>query len=89
MFGVDAYASIDAKAAALLESLVRNPALVHGNKRLGWLAIVVFYGLNDITLDAPDDEAYDLVIAMASGASTYQEAAAHLSRWRAGEDLVP
>jgi death-on-curing protein len=89
VFGVDAYASIDAKAAALLESLVRNPALVHGNKRLGWLAIVVFYGLNDITLDAPDDEAYDLVIAMASGASTYQEAAAHLSRWRVGEHPVP
>jgi death-on-curing protein len=89
VFGVDAYASIDAKAAALLESLVRNHTLIDGNKRLGWLAIVVFYGLNDITLDAPDDEAYDLVIAMASGASTYQEAAAHLSRWRVGEHPVP
>ena len=89
VFGVDAYPNIVEKAAALLESLVRNHTLIDGNKRLGWLAIVVFYGLNDITLDAPDDEAYDLVIAMASGASTYQEAAAHLSRWRAGEDLVP
>ena len=89
MFGVDAYPNIDEKAAALLESLVRNHTLIDGNKRLGWLAIVVFYGLNDITLDAPDDEAYDLVIAMASGASTYQEAAAHLSRWRVGEHPVP
>ena len=89
VFGVDAYPNIDEKAAALLESLVRNHTLIDGNKRLGWLAIVVFYGLNDITLDAPDDEAYDLVIAMASDASTYQEAAAHLSRWRAGEDPVP
>ena len=89
VFGVDAYPNIDEKAAALLESLVRNHTLIDGNKRLGWLAIVVFYGLNDITLDAPDDEAYDLVIAMASGASTYQEAAAHLSRWRVGEHPVP
>ncbi|HNV15954.1 MAG TPA: type II toxin-antitoxin system death-on-curing family toxin [Dermatophilaceae bacterium] len=89
VFGVDAYPNIDEKAAALLESLVRNHTLIDGNKRLGWLAIVVFYGLNDITLDAPDDEAYDLVIAMASGASTYQEAAAHLSRWRASADPVP
>lgn len=89
VFGVDAYPNIDEKAAALLESLVRNHTLIDGNKRLGWLAIVVFYGGNDITLDAPDDEAYDLVIAMASGASTYQEAAAHLSRWRVGEHPVP
>ena len=81
VFGVDAYPNIDEKAAALLESLVRNHTLIDGNKRLGWLAIVVFY--------APDDEAYDLVIAMASGASTYQEAAAHLSRWRVGEHPVP
>jgi len=25
------------------------------------LAVVVFYGLNDVTLDAPEDDAYDLV----------------------------
>jgi hypothetical protein len=82
VFGVDAYPNIDEKAAALLESRVRNHTWIDGNKRLGWLAIVVFYGLNDITLDAPDDEAYDLVIAMASGIDL-QEAAA--CRWRVGE----
>ncbi len=46
---------------------MRNRALVYGNKRLGWLAVVVFYGLNDVTPEAPDDDAYDLVIALASG----------------------
>ncbi len=30
----------------LLDSLVGNHALVDGNKCLGWLAVVVFYGLN-------------------------------------------
>ncbi len=56
------------KAAVLLESLVRNRALIDGNKRIGWLATVVFYGLNNIELEAPDDDAYDLVIAIATGA---------------------
>ena len=57
----------------LLESLVGNRALVDGNKRLGWLLVVVFYGLNGIGLDAPDDHACDLVIAVACGAATYRE----------------
>ncbi len=82
IFGEDAYPSIDAKAATLLESLVRNHPLVDGNKRLGWLAVVVFYALNDLTLEAPDDDAYDLVIAVASGQLSYPEAASHLASWR-------
>lgn len=82
VFGDDAYPSLDDKAAVLLESLVRNHALVDGNKRIGWLAIVVFYGLNEVTLEAPDDDAYDLVIAVASGNATYQQAATRLSSWR-------
>ena len=81
VFGRDAYAGLDTKAAVLLESVVRNHALVDGNKRLGWLAVVVFYGLNDVVLDAPDDEAYDLVIAMASGAVSYEQAASRLAFW--------
>lgn len=34
-----------------------------------------------ITLDAPHDDAYDLVIAIASGAAPYQQAAASLAAW--------
>ncbi len=81
VFGEDAYPGMDDKAAVLLESLVRNHALVDGNKRIGWLAIVVFYGLNGITVEAPDDDAYDLVIALASGTTTYQRAAELLAKW--------
>lgn len=81
MFGADAYPEIDQKAAVLLESLVRNHALVDGTKGIGWLATVVFYGLNAIELNAPDDDAYDLVIAIASSTMTYEEAATHLGGW--------
>lgn len=81
VFGRDAYPDLDAKAGALLESLVVNHPLVDGNKRLGWLAVVVFYGLNGLVLDAPDDEAYDLVMAMASGHLDHHAAAHRLSEW--------
>ena len=55
VFAVDAYPMIDQKAAVLLESLVRNHALIDGNKRIGWLATVVFDGLNGIELQATGD----------------------------------
>jgi death on curing protein len=67
-FGKDAYSTIHEKAAALLEAVARNHALVDGNKRLAWAAAVVFYDLNGFDLDPPTvDEAVDLVIAVATG----------------------
>lgn len=81
VFGHDASPEIDTKAGALLESIVVNHPLVDGNTRLGWLALVVFYGLNGIDLQAPDDDAYDLVIAVASGAADHQVAARHVATW--------
>lgn len=80
LYGRAAYESIHEKAAVLLESLTRNHALVDGNKRLGWLATYVFYALNGIQLDAPDDAAYDLVIAVSTGAVEYGPAAEQLER---------
>lgn len=81
LFGRDAYPSLDAKAAVLLESLVRNHPLVDGNKRLGWLATVVFFGLGGHTIDVEDDPAYDLVVEVATGTTDYQRAGARLAAW--------
>ncbi len=80
--GHDAYPDIDEKAAALLHSLVNNQALVDGNKRLGWLATYTFYAINGMTLEAPTDAAYDLVIAVAEGAADVPEIAERLKAWR-------
>jgi death-on-curing protein len=66
-FGVDAYPEIEAKAAALLHSLVGNHALVDGNERLAWLAAVVFLDLNGRTVEMADDEAFDLVMKASQG----------------------
>lgn len=66
-FGQDAYRGIDQKAAALLHSLARNHALIDGNKRLALAATVAFYGMNGMRLTLGNDEAYELVIDIASG----------------------
>jgi death-on-curing protein len=66
-FGEDAYPSIHAKAAALLHSIARNHPLVDGNKRLALASSIAFYGLNGFRLTLSNDEAYELVIAVAAG----------------------
>ena len=66
-FGEDAYPSVHDKAAALLHSLARNHALVDGNKRLALAATIAFYGMNGRRLTLTNDQAYELVIDVASG----------------------
>jgi death on curing protein len=66
-FGTDAYPDLDSKAAALLHSLARNHALVDGNKRLALAAVIAFYGVNGRRLTLTNDEAYDLIIDVATG----------------------
>lgn len=66
-FGEDAYPDLWTKAAALLQSVVCNHALVDGNKRLGWLATATFLSINGIdATKATNDDVYDLVIWIAS-----------------------
>lgn len=67
-YGEDVYADIWQKAAALLQSIVKNHALVDGNKRLGWLATAVFLVLNgvDVTV-VPNEGVYRFVMDVAAG----------------------
>ncbi len=67
VFGQDAYQGLDAKAAALPHSLARNHALVDGNKRLALAATIAFYGLNGRRLTLTNNEAYELIMDVATG----------------------
>ena len=79
MFGEDAYPDLWTKAAALLHSIVKNHALVDGNKRLGWVATAVFLEINGVTVTtASNDDVYDLVIGVAAGDPSLDEIAAGL-----------
>ena len=85
LMGQDAYPSTAAKAAALLESLAKNHALIDGNKRLGWAACSVFFSLNalEISETVSNDDVYDLVVAVASSRVTLEQVCATLSDWTA------
>lgn len=64
-FGHDAYPDLWTKAAALLQSILKNHALVDGNKRLGWLATATFLEINEIGVThVANDDVYDFVIAV-------------------------
>jgi death-on-curing protein len=67
LFGDDAYPSIEGKAAALLHSLARHRALVDGNERLALAGTVAFLGANGRRLTLSTDEAYELVMSVATG----------------------
>ena len=70
VFGEDAYPDLHSKAAALLISICKNHALIDGNKRLALAATIVMLGVNGWKLSLTNDEAYDLVIAIASSELT-------------------
>ena len=79
-FGEDAYAALEDKAAALLHSLARNHALVDGNKRVAWLATLVFLDLNRRTVALDDEDAFRLVMDVAAGSLEVDEIAMRLAR---------
>jgi death-on-curing protein len=81
-FGEDAYSTLHQKAAALLDTVVRNHALVDGNKRLGWAAVVILYDLNGFDLVPPGvDEAVELVVAVAAGHMELDKLSGQLASW--------
>ena len=65
--GKDLYPSIQAKAARLCFGLVRNHAMLDGNKRLGAHTMLVFLALNGYELSYSQKELSDVILALASG----------------------
>lgn len=79
VFGEDAYPDLATKASALMHSLVRNHALVDGNKRICWIAARLFLRLNSFDLDATSDDALDVIVAAAAGEIEIAELAAWIN----------
>lgn len=65
--GEEVYSELITKCAALLHSLARNRALMDGNKRLALAGSIVFLGINGMRMTASNDEAYELIVAVAAG----------------------
>jgi death-on-curing protein len=54
-------------AAAYLLGICRNHPFVDGNKRTALTSALVFLEVNDIWIEADDDELYEVVIGTAEG----------------------
>lgn len=81
VFGDDAYPDLWTKAAALLHSIVKNHALVDGNKRLGWLATATFLEINGVSVThLSNDDVYDFTIAVTVGHDEIGDIAGRLRR---------
>ncbi len=65
--GEELYPSIQAKAAQLCYGLVKNHAMLDGNKRLGTHVMLVFLALNGYELTYSQKELSDIILALAAG----------------------
>lgn len=65
--GKELYPSIQSKAARLCFGLVKNNAMIDGNKRLGAHVMLVFLSLNGYELSYSQKELSGVILALASG----------------------
>ncbi|MDY6869027.1 MAG: type II toxin-antitoxin system death-on-curing family toxin [Actinomycetota bacterium] len=93
VFGVDAYPELWDKAAALLQSLARNHALVDGNKRTAWAAAWTFLHINGFQLaeDFDVDRAEEFMNDVATRDCDLSDIAAALAAFAASptDDVRP
>jgi death-on-curing protein len=68
---------LPALAAAYGFGLVRNHPYRDGNKRIGFLAMATFLGINGLELKATDEDIVTEIVALASGAVTEDQ----LTEW--------
>lgn len=71
--GLDAFPSVQQKAARLGYGLVKNHAFIDGNKRIGAHAMLVFLALNRIELDYTQKELSDTILKVAAGEYSFHD----------------
>jgi death-on-curing protein len=76
----DSSSDLAALAAAYGYGLVTSHPFVDGNKRVGFLAMYVFLGLNGKEIEADEPEVVELMIAIADGRRSERDIAAWLRR---------
>lgn len=71
--GAELYPSIQAKAARLCYGLVKNHAMVDGNKRIGVHAMLVFLSVNGYELEYTQKELSHLILDVAADKKQYED----------------
>ncbi|QWU16458.1 death on curing protein [Paenibacillus sophorae] len=78
LFGEDAYPSLFEKAAALLESLVKNHSFHNGNKRTAYLAVKSFLMVNGYHLKMVRLFAVEFIVDIAKDGYSFEQIASIL-----------
>lgn len=81
---IDAYPSLQQKAARLGYGLIKNHPFFDGNKRTGTHIMLVFLAINGVELTYSQKELSDMIVAVAAGESGYEELLAWLLKHQAG-----
>lgn len=76
--GEDLYDSLFKKAAAICESIILNHLFIDGNKRTGFLAILMILKQENMKLSASEDEIYSFLNSVASGEKNFEASEALL-----------
>jgi death-on-curing protein len=82
VFGTDAYATLELKAAAMTQSIIKNHPMIDGNKRSAWIALNYFLVLNGSTLAVSQEQAFDFVIGVATDLLSLEDMASWISAHR-------
>jgi death-on-curing protein len=79
--GKELYPGVFPKAAALMDSLIRNPPFVDGNKRTGITAAGLFLRINGYALRVQDDEMVRFTLACAQAQVALEDIALWLQQF--------
>lgn len=77
-FGEDLHPTLEEKAAAYLFHIVKNHPFVDGNKRAGLAVALAFLDVNEVWVQASEEELVELVLAVATGERTKADVAVFL-----------
>jgi len=75
LFGEDAYPTLELKAAAMVHSIIKNHAMVDGNKRTSWFMLSSFLYINGYFVEMTADQGMEFTLGIATDKLTLAEAA--------------
>ena len=75
LFGDDAYPTLELKAAAMVHSIIKNRAMVDGNKRTSWFMLSSFLYINGYFIEMTADQGMEFTLGIATDKLTLDEAA--------------
>ena len=76
-FNYETSSDIFSLAAAYGFALTKNHGFIDGNKRVAFMAMYIFLGLNGYELDAPEQEVVDIILKLSNSSLEENE----LAQW--------